>query len=1493
MKSHRPSFNQGAATILNVDDSEAGRYVKSRILSAAGYRVIEAATGTDALRLAREAKPHLALLDVKLPDLNGLEVCRSLKGDSATASIMVVLISALAVRREDKVTGLQEGADGYLVEPVEPDELLATVRALLRLYHSEQRLQLALKATNDVVWEWDAVNDVEIWNQAGVDLFGWTDIVEKPQPAAWWVERIHPDDRQRVVDGFHDVLNDSTAFHWEDEYRFCKADDEYASIMDRGYVIRNDEGRAIRMIGAMQDMTDRVRHEAMLRESKERYRHLVGILPVAIYSCDREGRITFYNEKAVELWGYAPKIGNEHEKFSEAFTLFLSGGSPMPHARMLIEESIRNGTSYRGQEVVIERPDSSCCHVLTNIDPIKAIDGMITGAIIVFTDITERKRTEEALSESQDRLQRTMESLALAQRASLSGVWDWNMTTGDVYVSREYRRLFGFSDDEPVTFDRWLAAVHEDDRPTMEADSRRLFESGTDWKVEFRIMHPQLGIRWLAGIGRLERNVAGRARRFSGVNLDITERKQSERWTQLLATEAIAATAKFRAVFDQSAIFAGIMSLDGTLLEANRSCLDVCGYRAEEVMRRPFWETPWWCGSQDVQAELREAATRAAQGAVYRKELPYWRADGTERLVDFTLHPIRDEEGRVIFLHPTGVDITELKRRESNLAFLADVQEVFSRLSSTDEIMRAVTEKIVAYLRLSRCFLVGIDEGSQHAHVLYDHADVDGPSLAGRCPIAAFHTESEQRLLAGGRTLVIDDVTQEPRSEEAAALFAELEVGAITNAPYVSNDRWTFVLSAVHRAPHRWRTDEVELLTELASRIYVRVERARAEEALLSRERQLKLITDTVPLYIAHCDRGGRYLFVNHGYAEGFGLQPEDCVGKKIAEIVGEETYARVHTYVETALAGEPVEFEVEVPDAEMGPRHMRCHYVPERRFDGSVQGLVAVISDITTRVTMEAALRASEERYRKVFEYAAMGVVITDLQERFIQCNPAFCALLGYTQEELSRMGFSSLVYPDDRAANLVEIRRVMEEELPFFEIENRYVHQNGQPVWVHKFVSLLRDDKDTPAYLVTLVTDVTERRQLEMSLRESQERLRVFAQELETRVEERTQELVQSQQQLRALATELNLAEQRERKRLAGELHDYLAQLLVLGRLKLGQVRRSGLPSKADETVKETEEVLNQALNYSRTLMAELSPPVLQEHGLSAGLKWLGEQMRRHGLMVRVEVGDASSVILPEECTVLLFQSVRELLMNVLKHADSHKVVVRIQQGERRLRIEVQDHGVGFDLAVLAGSAPTTISSKFGLLSIRERMTALGGWLDLQSTPGEGTTATLVLPLTSTDEVGPDVKVLSVKLGTNSDRNTYHATHGQRDTNLRVLLVDDHAMVRQGLRSVLESYPDIEVVGEAWNGEVAVATVDALHPTIVLMDINMPRMNGIEATATIKARHPEIIVIGLSVNTGGENEMAMKHAGAAMLLTKEAAVDELYRTIQDVLGRRTITGG
>jgi PAS domain S-box-containing protein len=151
------------------------------------------------------------------------------------------------------------------------------------------------------------------------------------------------------------------------------------------------------------------------------------------------------------------------------------------------------------------------------------------------------------------------------------------------------------------------------------------------------------------------------------VNRDVTDVKALGGRQETLMRDLAAAGAKFEAVFNQSGIFAGIIDLQGYLREANNLSLDWCGYTRAQVLDRPFWDTPWWRGSKETQARIRFATDQAASGCAFREELPYWVADGSERVVDFAMHPILDRDGAITFLHPTGIDITERKQFEAAL----------------------------------------------------------------------------------------------------------------------------------------------------------------------------------------------------------------------------------------------------------------------------------------------------------------------------------------------------------------------------------------------------------------------------------------------------------------------------------------------------------------------------------------------------------------------------------------------------------------------------------------------------------------------------------------------------------------------------------------------------------------------------------------------------------------------------------------------------------
>ena len=523
-------------------------------------------------------------------------------------------------------------------------------------------------------------------------------------------------------------------------------------------------------------------------------------------------------------------------------------------------------------------------------------------------------------------------------------------------------------------------------------------------------------------------------------------------------------------------------------------------------------------------------------------------------------------------------------------------------------------------------------------------------------------------------------------------------------------------------------------------------------------------------------------------------------------------------------------------------------------------------------RERVQAALHESEARFKILADSAPVLIWMNGpTGADFV--NRAYLDFIGEVgQLDVANFEWLHYVHPDDRQPYLAAYSEAMRKRTPF-DAEFRFRRHDGEYRRMRSVAQPRYSATNDVVGYVGASYDITE-------IREAQEHIQRWNVELERAVSVKTTELVRSEARLRALATELNLAEQRERKRLATELHDHLQQLLVLGKLKLGQAKALAPSPPAVATfMAQADEVLSDALKYTRTLMADLSPSVLREHGLVAGLRWLAERMKQHDLTVTVVIPGLSRLNIPEDQEVLLFQSVRELFINASKHARTREATLELRQQDERLIIEVGDCGIGFDLNTVDRSGGE-LSSKFGLFSIRERMQALGGTFTIDSAPGVGTRARLTLPLPTKGDARKEMVALTPALTSAGPAAAISA----QVTRIRVLLVDDHAMVREGLRTMLNNYADIEVVGEASNGEEAVFLADRLGPAVIIMDINMPQMNGIDATAKIKASHPHIVVIGLSVNAGAENREAMERAGASLLLTKEAAVDRLYSSIHEM---------
>jgi PAS domain S-box-containing protein len=367
---------------------------------------------------------------------------------------------------------------------------------------------------------------------------------------------------------------------------------------------------------------------------------------------------------------------------------------------------------------------------------------------------------------------------------------------------------------------------------------------------------------------------------------------------------------------------------------------------------------------------------------------------------------------------------------------------------------------------------------------------------------------------------------------------------------------------------------------------------------------------------------------------------------------------------------------------------------------------------EIAERGRVEKALMESESRFRTIIREAALGIALIDQQGRVIEGNPALLAMLGYAAEELRGMEFTRISHPEHAGSSWENFQQLLTARQDVCRVETRYIRKDGWIGWGRQSISLVREAGGKPQFAIALFEDITERR-------ESEEKIRTY------------------QEQLQSLASELSLTEERERRRLATVLHDHIAQLLVVAKGKFEKIQESTLYRSLAKPMEEIRRLIEESIRYTRSLVFELSPPILYDLGFEPAMEWLADHMQQqYGLVVEVENDDQPKP-LDNEARVLLFRAVRELLFNVLKHAQASCARVRLRRDDEQLRVIVEDNGVGFASDQLGASSGKI--EGFGLFSIRERLNYFGGRMEIESTPGEVTRVILSFPLRQDKKMRP----------------------------------------------------------------------------------------------------------------------------------------------------------
>lgn len=374
-----------------------------------------------------------------------------------------------------------------------------------------------------------------------------------------------------------------------------------------------------------------------------------------------------------------------------------------------------------------------------------------------------------------------------------------------------------------------------------------------------------------------------------------------------------------------------------------------------------------------------------------------------------------------------------------------------------------------------------------------------------------------------------------------------------------------------------------------------------------------------------------------------------------------------------------PFEHEYRLLHADGAVRWILDRGIPVHDAAGRVRSYAGVAQDITKRKLAELELQASEEQLRTIHDHAPIGLAVNDLDGRFLEVNQALCRITGYAREELLAMRFQDITHPDDVAADVANLQRLIAGEISSFQMEKRYFRKSGEIAWVQLHAALMHDRQGRPTCGIGQILDITEHKRALDELQQSRRRL---------------QRLAEHREQIR----------ESERKRIAREVHDELGQILTALRMGLSliKIKHGELPALQPDLAR-LAAIAEQGIAVVRNIATSLRPAAL-DLGLVPALQWQQRNFADStGLICHLDC-DALMCQPGEAQAAAVFRIVQESLTNVARHAQAQQVWVRVASAERLLSIDIADDGQGFDPAALEGQG-------LGLAGIFERVEALGG--------------------------------------------------------------------------------------------------------------------------------------------------------------------------------------
>ncbi|HEU4622384.1 MAG TPA: PAS domain S-box protein [Burkholderiaceae bacterium] len=389
---------------------------------------------------------------------------------------------------------------------------------------AEMRYRLVLRAAQDALWDWDIERERIFWNEGARALLGYD---EEPAgyPVEWWSSRIHPDDRDRVIRSLRRTMAHGPD-RWQEEYRFQRADGRYAEVQDRGWLMRDENGRAQRMLGAMTDLTESHRANASLRESEERFRSFFTQTAAGIVQTDLAGRLIRVNRRFCDI------LERSEDSLLRLRIQDITHPGDLDASNARVASLMREESESSFLEIRYLRADGEPLWADVGISAIRDAQGHVRSIVCIVLDASERRRAEAALRESEERYR-------VLTEVSPQVVWMADPQGRVVYVNRIWLEYSGLTMERTLGTG-WRDVVHPDHRDRMAKAWADTMASESDWSIEVPLLRAHDGqYRWHQVRGLPTHDRHGNIVHWIGTIVDVHEaREAARRKDEFIATLA-------------------------------------------------------------------------------------------------------------------------------------------------------------------------------------------------------------------------------------------------------------------------------------------------------------------------------------------------------------------------------------------------------------------------------------------------------------------------------------------------------------------------------------------------------------------------------------------------------------------------------------------------------------------------------------------------------------------------------------------------------------------------------------------------------------------------------------------------------------------------------------------------------------------------------------------------------------------------------------------